>query len=132
VTSDRTISILFMIGSACFAVGAVPGYAGAVGVTADGVTFFVGSLFFTAAAYGQFLQSWRTSARRWRDNMCGSVAFGAAAVASYVVPDSGALRNAMVVNLGTCLGALCFLAGAYPLLPRSPAKRTLTVGGTPA
>ena len=65
-------------------------------------------------------------------NMCGSVAFGAAAVASYVVPDSGALRNAMVVNLGTCLGALCFLAGAYLLLPRSPAKRTLTVGGTPA
>ena len=51
---------------------------------------------------------------------------------SYVVPDSGALRNAMVVNLGTCLGALCFLVGAYLLLPRSPAKRTLTVGGTPA
>jgi hypothetical protein len=67
VTSDRTISILFMIGSACFAVGAVPGYAGAVGVTADGVTFFAGSLFFTAAACGQFLQSRRTSARRWRD-----------------------------------------------------------------
>jgi len=49
-----------------------------------------------------------------------------------VVPDSGALRNAMVVNLGTCLGALSFLVGAYLLLPRSPAKRTLTVGGTPA
>jgi hypothetical protein len=27
-------------------------------------------------------------------NMCGSVAVGAAVVASYVVPDSGALRNA--------------------------------------
>lgn len=65
-------------------------------------------------------------------NMCGSVAFGAAAVASYVVPDSGALRNAMVVNLGTCLGALCFLVGAYLLLPRSPVMRTLTIGGTPA
>ncbi len=64
--------------------------------------------------------------------MIGSVAFGAAAVASHVVPDSGALRNAMVVNLGTCLGALCFLVGAYLLLPRSPVKRTLAVGGTPA
>jgi hypothetical protein len=52
VTSDRTISILLMIGSACFAVGAVPAYAGAVGVTADGVTFFVGSLFFTEVASG--------------------------------------------------------------------------------
>jgi hypothetical protein len=38
----------------------------------------------------------------------------------------------MVVNLGTCLGALCFLAGAYLLLPRSRAKRTLTVGSIPA
>jgi hypothetical protein len=41
-----------MIGSACFAVEAVPGYAGAVGVTTDGVTFLAGSLFFTAAACG--------------------------------------------------------------------------------
>jgi hypothetical protein len=64
-------------------------------------------------------------------NVRGSVANGAAAVASYVVPDPGALRNDMVVNLGTCLGALCFLVGAHLLLPR-PAKRTLTVGGIPA
>jgi hypothetical protein len=52
VTSDRTTSILFVIGSACFALGAVPGYEAAVGTTADGITFFVGSLFFTAAACG--------------------------------------------------------------------------------
>jgi hypothetical protein len=38
----------------------------------------------------------------------------------------------MMVNLGACLGALCFLVGAYLLLPRTPAKETLTVGGTPA
>ncbi len=189
-----------MIGSACFALGAVPGYAGAAGVTADGVTFFVGSLFFTAAACGQFLQSnngrkrghrdkgwwaaavqlagtlffnastlhaltsslsaaqqdrlvWRPDAygsvcflmasglalavpadpgrsRRPRDrpwwiaviNMAGSVAFGVSAVASYVVPDSGLPRNAALVNLGTFLGALCFLVGAYLLLPRSRAQ----------
>jgi hypothetical protein len=207
VTSDRTISILFMIGSTCFALGALPGYAGAVGVTADTVTFFIGSLFFTAAACGQFLQSRRTGKRdknwwaalvqlagtlffnastlhaltsslsvteqdqkvwrpdaygsvcflvasalalaifgrswySWRRrerpwwiavaNMTGSVAFGVSAVASYVVPDSGAIRNATLVNLGTFLGALCFLAGAYLLLPHSPAKRTLAVSGTPA
>ena len=196
MTRDRTISILFMIGSACFALGAVPGYAGAVGVTADGVTFFIGSLFFTSAGLGQFLQSdtaggrrrrnrdwwaaaiqlagtlffnvstlltlagnlstaqqdrlvWRPDAygsacflvssalslsalpggwRSWRPhdrpwwiavlNMTGSVAFGASAVASYVVPDSGLPRNAALVNLGTFTGALCFLLGAFLLLPR--------------
>ncbi|MGZ6801116.1 MAG: hypothetical protein ACXVGR_15025 [Mycobacteriaceae bacterium] len=32
-------------------------------MTADGVTFFAGSLFFTAAAWGQFLQSRRTVVR---------------------------------------------------------------------
>ena len=208
MTSDRTISILFMIGSACFALGAVPGYAGAVGVAADGATFFVGSLFFTAAAAGQFRQAGRASARGQRDkgwwaalvqlagtllfnastlhalssslsaaeqdqkvwrpdaygsacflvasglalavfgrswcswrhrerpwwiavaNMTGSVAFGISAVASYVVPDSGAVRNATLVNLGTFFGALCFLLGAYLLLPRSPAEQA--AAGTPA
>src|SRR5260370_9296952 len=56
-----------MIGSACFALGAVPGYAGADGGTADGGTFFVGSLFFTAAACGQFLQSNNGRKRGHRD-----------------------------------------------------------------
>ena len=50
--------------------------------------------------------------------MTGSVAFGASAVASYVVPDSGLPRNATLVNIGTFAGALCFLLGAYLLLPR--------------
>jgi hypothetical protein len=39
-----------MVGSACFALGALPGYVSAVGAKPDGVTFFVGSLLFTAAA----------------------------------------------------------------------------------
>ena len=63
MTSNRTIGILFMIGSACFALGALPGYLDAVGVTADGVTFFVGSLFFTSAGLGQFLQARGTGGR---------------------------------------------------------------------
>ena len=50
------IAILFMVGSACFAVGAVPGYVSLVGVGADGVTFFVGSIFFTSAAALQFVE----------------------------------------------------------------------------
>jgi hypothetical protein len=179
-----------MIGSACFALGAAPGYAGAVGPTADGITFFVGSLFFTSAAFLQFLDGrrgpsldlwagsiqlagtvffnfstahalltnlnasqtdnlvWRPDAfgsicflvasqlaymavgRAWvswrpRDldwwpallNLLGSVAFGISAVASYVIVDSGMVRNVERANLGTFVGALCFLVGAFLLLP---------------
>ncbi len=50
-----------MIGSACFAIGAVPGFVSLVGVGADGVTFFVGSIFFTSAGYLQFLEVVNTS-----------------------------------------------------------------------
>jgi YrhK-like protein len=48
--------VLFMVGSACFAIGAVPGYASLVGVDATGVTFFVGSIFFTSAGYLQYVE----------------------------------------------------------------------------
>src|SRR6478752_3094323 len=41
----------------CFMLGALPGYASLVGVTADGVTYFIGSLFFTTAALLQVLLS---------------------------------------------------------------------------
>lgn len=51
---DRWIAWLFIIGSSLFALGAVPLYAEAVGVHWCGATFFVGSLFFTSAAYLQY------------------------------------------------------------------------------
>ena len=190
--------------------GAAPGYVDAVGVATDGVTFFVGSLFFTTAALLQYLEvanaprnpegsgamerrrlltwephasaggrcscswparssstaapttPWPTTCRRtqadrlvwtpdalgsicflvasglawaevsgvrwsWRPrnlswsitalNLVGSIAFGASAVGSYVVPDADQPRNATLMNLGTFVGALCFLAGALLLLP---------------
>jgi hypothetical protein len=45
------IAVLFAVGSLLFALGAVPGYASAVGTRWDSVTFFVGSLFFTSAGF---------------------------------------------------------------------------------
>jgi hypothetical protein len=51
------IAGLFAVGSACFAVGALPAYLGAVSARADGVTFFVGSIFFTCAAYLSFVEA---------------------------------------------------------------------------
>lgn len=212
------VATLFVVGSTCFAVAAVPAYAGAVGARADGVTYFVGSLFFTAAAGLQLLVStgavpatghhrlaavqWRslrqaphraewwagivqfvgtilfnistfdalqqaldaTEANRrvwapdafgsiaflvasglafadvqrpwlnWRPrdlgwsiailNMVGSIAFGISAVASYVVPATDDFRDLQRVNLGTFVGALCFLVGAVLLIPALSVPRS--------
>jgi len=211
---DRTgwwVAALFVVGSACFAAGAVPWYADWVGARATGVTFFVGSLFFTSAAGLQLLLStgavptvgyhpraavqWRALRRAtdrpewwagvvqligtllfnvstllalqqalsatqenrqvwtpdvlgsiaflvasalvfadvrrpwltWRPrdlgwviamlNMIGSIAFGISAVASRVVTSTDTMRDAQRANLGTFLGALCFLVGALLLIP---------------
>jgi hypothetical protein len=42
------MALAFAVGSACFLVGPFPGYANLVGARADALTFFVGSVFFTA------------------------------------------------------------------------------------
>jgi hypothetical protein len=191
------IATLFIIGSTCFALGAFPPYANWVGATTVGITYFVGSLFFTSAALLQFQQSdgrlawwagliqlagtlffnrstfqamnltltaaeadrhvWtpdalgsiaflassviacvaerRPTARaaRSRDwwsawlNMAGSAAFGVCALASFVIIDTDTLRNAERANLGTFVGALCFLVGAVLILPARAAR-----GGVPS
>jgi hypothetical protein len=53
---NAAMALLFVAGSACFVVGSVPAYVDTVGGTADGVTFFVGSLLFTAASAAQLVQ----------------------------------------------------------------------------
>ena len=50
------IAVLFMIGALCFAFGSLPPFAAAVGEATVWV-FFVGSLFFTAAAYLQYYEA---------------------------------------------------------------------------
>jgi YrhK-like protein len=203
------IGVLFMIGSACFAAGSMPGYAGLVGATVVGWTFFVGSIFFTSAGLLQYLEAvnahrsmrgdrhtggfrivtweparidwwasliqlagtvffnlstfhalqttltateaneliWRpdalgsvcflvASGLAWAEaghawvswlprsiswqiaglNLLGSIAFGFSAVASKIVPDSGDPRNITIDDLGTFVGAICFLVGALLLL----------------
>src|SRR6202008_3036543 len=51
------IGLLFALGSLCFAVAAVASMWASVSRPAIGVTFFVGSLFFTAAGYLQYAQA---------------------------------------------------------------------------
>jgi hypothetical protein len=210
------IALLFAVGSLLFAVGVVPGYVSAVGTRGDSVTFFVGSLFFTAAGFLTYREAvdaaprlpgatrrrffvlqprridwwataiqlvgtvffnvstanavrvnltaeaashhvWRpdaigsicflvASALAWLEvchgwvawrprawswwitlvNLTGSVAFGISAVAAYVNPVTGQLRNADLSSVGTFVGAVCFLVGALFLLP----ERTEEVSGS--
>ena len=56
-TLNAAIAWLFIIGSALFVLGSVPAYLNAVGETADSVTYFAGSLFFTAASFAQLVQA---------------------------------------------------------------------------
>ncbi|KQM81978.1 YrhK family protein [Agromyces sp. Leaf222] len=184
----------FAIGSLCFLVGAIPFYAEWAGPVGTGVTFVVGSVFFTLAAFVQlslsgrhvprrgtnradrwdwwaaavqfagtllfnlstvaalaaavadptrlgagwrpdawgsaaFLVSstfaivatrdrgdlWDRHARSWHGtwlNMIGSIAFAVSAIGAYVVPVTDSLVSAFWANLGTLIGALCFLVAA--------------------
>ena len=54
---NAAIAWLFMVGSACFVLGSVPAWVSAVGGWADGVTYFVGSIFFTSASACQLVQA---------------------------------------------------------------------------
>ncbi|HET6686376.1 MAG TPA: hypothetical protein VFH02_07620 [Jiangellaceae bacterium] len=50
-------------------------------------------------------------------NLLGCLAFGIAAVASYVVPSTDTMISTGLTNAFTSVGALCFLVGAVLLLP---------------
>lgn len=201
------IAVGFAVGSLLFALGSVPGYARAVGARADTVTYFVGSLFFTAASFLSYREAvdagppaanpahrrfltvqprridwwatavqlagtvyfnvstgvatvqdlsaitahqhvWRPDAigsvcflvssvlawyevchgwAAWRPaswawwitlaNLVGSVAFGVSAVAGYIDPVTGQVRDLARANTQTFVGAVCFFVGAVLLLP---------------
>jgi hypothetical protein len=181
---------LFIVGSALFALATVPGFAPFAGSGAANWCCFVGSWFFTSAAWVQLVRSgpegsveWQSAAvqfagtvlfnvstgaavwahavmaeRRlvWAPDATGSVAFlisaglGLAAVIVAVGPwvphsrdwqaqwvkmigclafgvsalgafvyKTGNIADEVFANLGTFIGAVCFLAAALLVLPRS-------------
>ena len=54
---NSTIAWLFMAGSACFVLGSVPAYVNATGGWVDGITYVIGSVFFTSASFCQLVQA---------------------------------------------------------------------------
>lgn len=181
---------MFAIGSSFFAVATVPGFPAWAGAGSANILCFVGSWFFTTAAWmqltlcdpsaraerssaavqfaGTLLFNLSTGASVWahvataeqryvwapdavgsiafllsgvlgfaavtatvglleigsRDwlasaiNLIGCVAFGVSALGAFVRV-TGVTADERVANLGTFIGALCFLGAALVLLPRS-------------
>ena len=62
---DRWIAVGFAVGSLCFFIGPFPGFVQLVGPGADGVVFFVGSIFFTLAAGLEVREGTLRRGRRW-------------------------------------------------------------------
>lgn len=83
--------------------------------------FLVSSLLAFANAEHRWL-SWRPHDLDWwipALNLLGSIAFGISALASFVSPATGLAVRGDLANLGTALGALCFLVGAVMLVPQA-------------
>ncbi len=78
MSRERCMALCFALGSTCFLIGPFPGYAQLVGESADAITFFIGSILFTA---GGGLQSWLGWSER-RSPGGGGAAWWAAIVQS--------------------------------------------------
>jgi hypothetical protein len=78
MTRERWMALFFALGSTCFLIGPFPGYAQLVGASADAITFFIGSILFTA---GGALQTWTAFPER-HSGPAGKAAFRAAAIQS--------------------------------------------------
>ena len=126
---DRTwwMGVLFAIGSALFALGVVPAYADAVGVRADGMTFFIGSIFFTVAGFLQYREAvdeipaaqrhgrrvlvWRPERIGWQATAWQSVGTLAFNVSTGValLTEIGSAQYRHHVWRPDAVGSLCFL-----------------------
>lgn len=128
------IGILFAFGSLCFVLGAAPGYVDAVGGAGDGITFFIGSLFFTSAACLQYFEvgnapgslSGDTGAdRRWLIweprridwwatlvQLAGTLFFNRSTLAAMSHQLSATQTNRLVWRPDV-VGSLCFLVASW-------------------
>ncbi|HWM15351.1 MAG TPA: hypothetical protein VNP97_02070 [Microbacterium sp.] len=94
----------FAVGSACFFTGALPPYADRFGDVAANVTFFIGSIFFTMAAFIQLSLSgrrtpharmhradradWWAAAIQFAGTLLFNISTGVALAASVIRPDA--------------------------------------------
>ncbi len=134
MSRERWMAASFAVGSACFLVGPFPGYAELVGGSADAVTFFVGSIFFTAGGALQSIGAWpgRGGERAaWRAAIIQS-----AGTLFFNVTTFRALETAIespdynrLVWRPDALGSVCFLISGFIAYAASPRRGWLPVSG---
>jgi len=130
MSRERWMALLFASGSACFLVGPFPGYAQLVGATGAAVTFFAGTILFTAGgalqsllafperrASGAGRVAWRAAAVQ----SAGTVFFNATTLRALATLPSDADYNRLVWR-PDALGSICFLVSgviAFRAAPRA-------------
>jgi hypothetical protein len=92
------------------------------------VAFLVASHCAWLAVYGRHWVVRRDDAEWWTTalNYLGSMFFMASAIASLTLPTTGDVVSIAIVNAGTLCGAVCFLLGAYVMLPAAPDAARVT------
>jgi len=112
--ANRWIGALFAVGSVCFTIGPFPGYINLVGSGADGVTFFVGSIFFTSAALLQMLTTpWRPRGDWWASliQLAGTFLFNLSTYDAMNEALDTAAENRLVWT-PDAFGSICFLVAS--------------------
>jgi hypothetical protein len=115
---DVAIALGFAIGSACFFIGPFPGFVQLVGPGADGVVFFVGSIFFTFAAGLELREVTVRRGHRWgRDPTWWSACVQFAGTLLFNVSTFDAMQDGLSTHQENRLvwtpdlfGSACFLA----------------------
>lgn len=139
MSRERWMALFFAAGSACFFIGPFPGFASLVGDGADSVTFFVGSVLFTA---GGALQSSLAFPERHAPGV-GRAAWWAAAIQSAgTLFFNATTYQAMYTALSSseynrlvwrpdALGSICFLVSGVIAYRASARKGWAPVRGGP-
>ncbi|MFW0793354.1 hypothetical protein AAFP30_06040 [Gordonia sp. CPCC 205515] len=86
---------------------------------AEGSVAFLISGFCVLIAYARGDRLWAPTSRDWwsgQINLLGCIAFGVSAVGAYITT-SGVTVDAVLANLGTFIGALCFFVASLIVLP---------------
>jgi hypothetical protein len=113
--SPRTIGLLFALGSVCFLIGPAPGYIELVGSGADGVTFFVGSIFFTSASALQLAATPREQRADWWAcviQLAGTLFFNISTFDAMNDALDTAAENRLVWTPDV-FGSICFLVASW-------------------
>jgi hypothetical protein len=126
------MALCFALGSICFLIGPFPGFAQAVGDTADAITFFVGSILFTA---GGLVQGWLAWTHRRLPGGSGRAGWWAAIIQSagtlfFNVTTYQAMHVALTSSEYNKLvwrpdwrGSICFLVSGAIAYRASPRRR---------